>query len=225
MKNPSRAVLGIEVSKLWIKAVLLAHGEIFIKALENDLAGHRWLCGWLLRHDVEADGLHVCLLVNGPYGEAPALNLAGLGMQIHDADPGALEQFRQSDMPHQEVSGPKSALALLLARFCAAGHATPWEAPAPGELALRLNLRRLKILNLVRLQERERLGQHLRAGQHALFMLLQSQIVCIEQQIDQQQQEIDAYMRSHPALRTSPPVRRPAPLAGQEASRNRALPH
>lgn len=205
MTSNSSAIVGIEVSKLWIKAVLLLHGETYIKALENDLAGYRWLRSWLARHDVACAGLPVCMAMNGAYAEAPALVFAGMGMTILNADAGALEQFRLAAMPQQEMHGPQSALALLLARFGEAGLARPWQAPPAAELALRLGLQRLKILKLVRAQEQGRSDAHLRSGQHALFLLLQRQIACIDEQIGQEIQEIDAHIRRHPAFAVQMP--------------------
>lgn len=207
MTSNSSAIVGIEVSKLWLKAVLLRHGVTTIKALENDLAGYRWLRSWLARHDVACDGLAVCMAMDGAYAEAPALVFAGMGMTILNADAGALEQFRQAEMPLQEMRGPQSALALLLARFAEAGLARPWQAPPVAELALRLGLQRLKVLKLVRAQEQGRSDSHLRCGQHALFLLLQRQIACIDEQIGQEIQEIDAHIRRHPAFAMQQPQR------------------
>ena len=50
--KPEQAVVGMETSKLQLKAVLLRDGELLCKVLENDMAGYRWLRSWLQKNDV-----------------------------------------------------------------------------------------------------------------------------------------------------------------------------
>ena len=60
VNQPEQAVVGLETSKLQLKAVLLRDGELLCKVLENDMAGYRWLRSWLQKNEVDVTGLRVC---------------------------------------------------------------------------------------------------------------------------------------------------------------------
>ena len=91
--KPELAVVGIETSKLHLKAVLLRDGELLCKVLENDMAGYRWLRSWLQKNEVDVTGLRVCLRLDAPHSDIAARSLALMGMQVCDAPPAELAQF------------------------------------------------------------------------------------------------------------------------------------
>jgi transposase len=198
------AFVGIETSKLLLKAVLLSSGEVLCKVLENDVAGYRWLRSWLQRNDVTIMGLRVCMRLDAPYSEVAARMLAEMGMLVCDAEPGPLEAYaRDCGLPDGAPRG-----AVVLAKYCAAARPAPWTPPSPAYVELRLWLRRLHAVRQLRKQEIARLEGHFHAGQIALHQLLRQQIACLDTQIRQHETAILEHVRRHPGLP------RPPELAG-----------
>ncbi len=198
------AFVGIETSKLLLKAVLLSDGEVLCKVLENDLAGYRWLRSWLQRNDVTIMGLRVCLRMDAPYSEVAARAMAEMGMLVCDAEPGPLQAFaRGCGLPDGAARG-----AVVLAQYCAATRPPPWTPPSPACVELRLWLRRLQAVRQLRQQEMARLENHFHAGQIALHQLLRQQIACLDTQIRQHEIAILAHVRRHPDLPRPPELAR-----------------
>ena len=197
--KPELAVVGIETSKLHLKAVLLRDGELLCKVLENDMAGYRWLRSWLQKNEVDVTGLRVCLRLDAPHSDIAARSLALMGMQVCDAPPAELAQFaRGSGLNVQGMD------AVLLAHYAAAGQPPRWTPPSPAYMELRLWLQRLQAVREVRRQEAARLDGHLQAGQQALHDLLIEQIACLDQQIAEHEEVILAHIRRHPNLDKPP---------------------
>ncbi|AQR71110.1 hypothetical protein BZG29_24395 [Janthinobacterium sp. LM6] len=198
------AFVGIETSKLLLKAVLLSGGEVLCKVLENDVAGYRWLRSWLQRNDVSVMGLRVCMRINEPHSEAAASALAGMGMLVCDAEPVRLEAYARGCGLH----GGAARGAVVLAKYCAAARPAPWTPPSPAYVELCQWLRRLQAVRQLRQQEMARLETHFHAGQIALHQLLRQQIACLDAQIRQHESAILTHVRRHPDLP------RPPELAG-----------
>lgn len=197
--KPDQAVVGLETSKLHLKAVLLRDGELLCKVLENDMAGYRWLRSWLQQNGVAVAGLRVCLRLDAPHSDMAARSLALMGMQVCDAPPAELAQFAHGSGLHAQGMG-----AVLLAQYAAAGQPPRWTPPSPAYMELRLWLQRLQAVQAVRRQEAARLEGHLQAGQQALHALLIEQIACLDQQIAQHEEVIVAHIRHHPNLDQPP---------------------
>lgn len=198
------AFVGIETSKLLLKAVLRSGGDVLCKVLENDVAGCRWLRSWLQKNDVTIMGLRVCMRLDAPYSEAPARMLADMGMLVCDAQPAPLADYLRS----QGLPKDAAHSAVVLAHYCAAARPAPWTPPSPAYVELRLWLRRLHAVRQLRQQEMARLEGHFHAGQIALHQLLRQQIACLDAQIRQHESAIVAHVRRHPDLP------RPPELAG-----------
>jgi hypothetical protein len=198
------AFVGIETSKLLLKAVLLSGGEVLCKVLENDLAGYRWLRSWLQKHDVTIMGLRVCLRLDEPSAGAAARVLAEMGMLVCDAEPAPLEAYARG----RGLPGGVARRAVVLAQYCAAARPPPWTPPSPAYVELRLWLRRLQAVRQLRKQEMARLAGHVHAGQIALHQLLCQQIACLDAQISEHEAAILEHVRRHPGLP------RPPELAG-----------
>jgi transposase len=185
------AFVGIETSKLLLKAVLRSGGDVLCKVLENDVAGYRWLRSWLQKNDVPVLGLRVCMRLDAPYSEAPARALADMGMLVCAAQPAQLEDYlRGQGLPEDAAHG-----AVVLANYCADNRPARWTPPSPSDVELRLWLRRLHAIQGVRQQESARLDAHLQAGQHALHALVRQQIACLDAQIRQHEAAIREHMR------------------------------
>ncbi len=194
------AFVGIETSKLQLKAVLLSGGEMLCKVLENDVAGYRWLRSWLQRNDVPVIGLRVCMRLDMPYSEAPARMLADMGMVVCDAQPAQLNDYLRG----QRLPDDAAHSAVVLANYCAHRRPARWTPPSPAYVELRLWLRRLQAVQQVRKQEIARLESHFHAGQIALHQLLRQQIACLDAQIRQHETAILAHVRRHPGLPKPP---------------------
>ena len=198
------AFVGIETSKLRLKAVLLSGGEVLCKVLENDVAGYRWLRSWLQRNDITIMGLRVCLRLDAPHSEVAARVLAEMGMLVCDAQPTQLQEYiRDQGLPEDAARS-----AVVLAHYCAAARPAPWTPPSPAYVELQLWLRRLYTVQQLRKQEMARLESHFHAGQIALHQLLRQQIACLDAQIRQHEMAILEHVRRHPGLP------RPPELAG-----------
>jgi hypothetical protein len=198
------AFVGLETSKLLLKAVLLSGGDVLCKVLENDVAGYRWLRSWLQRNDVAIMGLRVCMRLDMPYSEVPARMLDDMGMQVCDARPAQMAAYLHG----QGLPGDAAGSAVMLAHYCADMRPARWTPPSPAYVELRLWLHRLHAIEGVRKQEAARLDGHLRTGQHALHALLRQQIACLDAQIRQHEAAILEHVRRHPGLP------RPPELAG-----------
>ena len=140
--KPGQAVVGLETSKLQLKAALLRDGELLCKVLENDMAGYRWLRSWLQKNDVAVSGLRVCMRLDAPHSDSAARSLALMGMQVCDAPPAALEQFARSSGYGAQAG--LSQGAALLARYAEAVRSPRWTPPSPAYMELRLWLQRLQ---------------------------------------------------------------------------------
>lgn len=194
------AFVGIETSKLLLKAVLVSGDEVLCKVVENDLAGYRWLRSWLQKNDVTVMGLRVCMCLDEPNTDAAASALAGMGMLVCDARPGPLEAFARGwGLPDGAARG-----AVVLAHYCATARPAPWTPPSPAYVELRLWLRRLHAVRQLRKQEMARLEGHFHAGQIALHQLLRQQITCLDAQISEHEAAILAHVRRHPGLPRPP---------------------
>ena len=198
------AFVGIETSKLLLKAVLLSGGDVLCKVVENDVAGYRWLRSWLQKNDVPVMGLRVCLRLDAQYSEAPACALADMGMLVCDAQPAQLDDYLRG----QGLPGDAAHSAVVLANYCQDNRPARWTPPSPAYVELRLWLRRLNAIIGVRRQEAARLDVHLRAGQHALHAHMRRQIACLDAQIRQHESAILEHVKRHPGLP------RPPELAG-----------
>jgi len=194
------AFVGIETGKLLLKTVLLSGGQVLCKVVENDLAGYRWLRSWLQRNDVPVIGLRVCMRLDAPFSEAPALGLAAMGMLVCDAQGAPLLQFVH-ECGLDEEAGHR---AVVLAHYCAAARPDPWTPPSPAYLELQLWLRRLQAIQQVRKQEVTLLDEHLRNGQQALHQLLRQQILCLDAQIVAHEALIMEHVRRHPGMPKPP---------------------
>ena len=194
------AFVGIETSKLLLKAVLLSGGDVLCKVVENDVAGYRWLRSWLQKNDVPVMGLRVCLRLDAQYSEAPACALADMGMLVCDAQPAQLDDYLRG----QGLPGDAAHSAVVLANYCQDNRPARWTPPSPAYVELRLWLRRLNAIIGVRRQEAARLDVHLRAGQHALHAHMRRQIACLDAQIRQHESAILEHVKRHPGLPRPP---------------------
>ena len=145
--------LGIDVSKLKLDCALrLPDGKYKNKVVTNHPDGFKTLAEWLNKHG--ATQLHVCMEATGTYWEAVAEFLASLGFPVSVVNPAQIKAFGTSRMVRSKTDKND---ARLIADFCHERRPAPWQAPSPGEQALRAMVLRLEALQNMRTQESNRL--------------------------------------------------------------------
>lgn len=145
--------LGIDVAKAKLDCALrLPDGKLRSKVVENNVNGFKVLSEWLKKHGVTT--AHVCMEATGVYWEAIAEYLAGRGMTVSVVNPAQIKAFGASKMVRTKTD---KVDAKLIAEFCFERRPEPWQAPTPGEQALRAMVLRLDALQAMRTQESNRL--------------------------------------------------------------------
>jgi transposase len=145
--------LGIDVSKTKLDCALrLPDGKFRSKVVENNSKGFKSLTEWLEKHGATA--AHVCMEATGVYWEAVAGYLAAKEMTVSVVNPAQIKAFGGSQLVRSKTD---KVDARLIAGFCAERNPAPWQAPTPGEQALRAMVLRLDSLQIMRTQESNRL--------------------------------------------------------------------
>lgn len=145
--------LGIDVAKAKLDCALrLPDGKLRSKVVENNSKGFAVLDEWLEKHG--ATTVHVCMEATGVYWEAVAEYLANQGMAVSVVNPAQIKAFGASKMVRTKTD---KVDAKLIVEFCLERRPDPWQAPTPGEQALRAMVLRLDALQAMRTQESNRL--------------------------------------------------------------------
>lgn len=145
--------LGIDVAKAKLDCALrLPDGKLRSKVVENNSKGFEVLGEWLEKHG--ATTVHVCMEATGVYWEAVAEHLANQGMAVSVVNPAQIKAFGASKMVRTKTD---KVDAKLIVEFCLERRPDPWQAPTPGEQALRAMVLRLDALQAMRTQENNRL--------------------------------------------------------------------
>lgn len=145
--------LGIDVAKAKLDCALrLPDGKLRSKVVENNSKGFEVLGEWLEKHGATA--VHVCMEATGVYWEAVAEHLANQGMAVSVVNPAQIKAFGASKMVRTKTD---KVDAKLIVEFCLERRPDPWQAPTPGEQALRAMVLRLDALQAMRTQESNRL--------------------------------------------------------------------
>ncbi len=145
--------LGIDVAKAKLDCALrLPDGKLRSKVVENNSKDFEVLGEWLEKHG--ATTVHVCMEATGVYWEAVAEHLANQGMAVSVVNPAQIKAFGASKMVRTKTD---KVDAKLIVEFCLERRPDPWQAPTPGEQALRAMVLRLDALQAMRTQENNRL--------------------------------------------------------------------
>ena len=152
-------ILGIDVGKREMHAVLLQGDRSASKSVANSTAGFKQLQTWLRNRKVE--GLHACLEATGGWSEDAAIALADIGFSVSLVNPVRVKAFAQSEMLRTKTDQIDAA---LIARFCRM-HAPPvWVPPSPGIRILQSLVRRYQSSIQMRTDEQNRLQAPLIGG-------------------------------------------------------------
>lgn len=145
--------LGIDVAKAKLDCALRRpDGKLRNKVVENNPQGFDILTEWLEKQGAMA--VHVCTEATGVYWEAVAEHLAAKGMTVSVVNPAQIKAFGASRLVRTKTD---KVDAQLIAGFCFERSPEPWQAPTPGEQALRAMVLRLEALQTMRTQESNRL--------------------------------------------------------------------
>jgi len=145
--------LGIDVAKAKLDCALRRpDGRYKDKVVDNNLKGFKTLIEWLEKQGAELP--HICMEATGIYWEEVAEYLAMQGMTVSVINPAQIKAFGTSRLVRSKTD---KIDAHLIADFCFERSPDPWQAPSPGEQALRAMVLRLEALQSMRTQESNRL--------------------------------------------------------------------
>ena len=199
--------LGIDVAKAKLDCALrLPTGKVRTKVVENNLKGFKVLIEWLSKQG--ATTAHVCLEATGVYGEAVAEVLAAHGMTVSVINPAQVKAFGASRLVRTKTD---QVDARLIAAFCAERSPAPWQAPSPGEQALRAMVLRLEALQTMRTQESNRLE----VAREAVKPGITEHIEWLDKQIDVLAKTIRDHINDDPDLKDKQTLLNSIPGVGE----------
>jgi transposase len=199
--------LGIDVAKAKLDCALrLPTGKVRTKVVENNLKGFKVLIEWLSKQG--ATTAHVCLEATGVYGEAVAEVLAAHGMTVSVINPAQIKAFGTSRLVRTKTD---QVDARLIAAFCAERSPAPWQAPSPGEQALRAMVLRLEALQTMRTQESNRLE----VAREAVKPGITEHIEWLDKQIDVLTKTIRDHINDDPDLKDKQALLNSIPGVGE----------
>jgi transposase len=185
--------LGVDVAKAKLDCALqLANGKFKNKVIDNNLPGFKLLSEWLVKQQVTT--LHVCMEATGVYWEAVAEYLADQGILVSVVNPAQIKAFGKS---HGVRSKTDQIDAQLIALFCAEHRPKAWQAPTPGERALRAMVLRLEALQVMRTQESNRLL----VARDAVRPGITSHIEWLDKEIKALAKKISEHLDNDPGLK------------------------
>jgi transposase len=185
--------LGIDVAKAKLDCALrLPTGKYRTRVVENSPKGFGVLIEWLSKQG--ATTAHVCLEATGVYGEAVAEVLVAHGMMVSMVNPAQIKAFGASRLVRTKTD---KVDAQLIAAFCAERSPAPWQAPSPGEQALRALVLRLDAVQTMRTQESNRLA----VAREAVKPGIAEHIAWLDKQIDALIEAIREHLDNDPGLK------------------------
>ena len=186
-------VLGIDIGKYELHAVLLQGERTARKSVGNTQAGHEQLLRWLTNR--KATKVHVCLEATGAYGIAVAEFLHDQGCVVSVVNPVQIKAFGRSQLVRTKTDAVDAA---LIARFCRANQPLPWK-PAPTHIrVLRALVRRRETLTDLLTAEGNRLEA---ATTKEVKRSIRAVIRNLRAELKRLETEIDRHIDQHPDLR------------------------
>ena len=175
--SEKEAILGIDISKDKFSAALLkGEKKSQVKEFSNNLEGFEQLKQWLEQNQLEK--VHACLEATSTYGHSVATYLHGLGHVVSIVNPARIKGFAQSRLSRTKND---QADATTIARFCAALKPQAWTPPSPEMAQLQSYSRRLRALEQMATQEKNRLKTTV---DESLIEDIEAHLVFLETQID-----------------------------------------
>jgi len=134
-------ILGVDVGKRELHAVLLQGERSTSKGVPNSTVGIKQLQSWLKNR--KAENVHASLEATGGWSEDVALALLDFGHVVSLINPARIKAFAQSEMLRTKTDRIDAA---LIARFCRMHEPDSWIAPAPEVRILQGLVRRYQSL-------------------------------------------------------------------------------
>ena len=187
-------ILGIDVGKCEMHAVLLQRDRSTSKSVLNSAAGFKQLQTWLRNRKVEH--VHACLEATGGWSEEVALALCEAGHVVSLVNPARIKAFAQSEMLRTKTDRIDAA---LIARFCRMHMPEPWIPPAPEIRMLQGLVRRYQSLVQMRTEEQNRLQAPIIAS--AVKESIEATLAHLDREIERVDREIEQLFDQHPPLR------------------------
>lgn len=186
-------ILGIDIGKHELHAVLLQGERMARKSVGNSQVGHEQLLKWLTNR--KSTNVHVCLEATGVYGIAVAEFLHDHGFLVSVVNPAQIKAFGHSELVRTKTDAVDAA---LIARFCRANQPPAWKPPAPHIRTLRALIRRRETLTELLTAEGNRLEaattQEVKRSIRAVIRHLRAELKRLED-------EIDRHVDQHPDLK------------------------
>lgn len=186
-------ILGIDVGKRDLHAVLLQGETTARKSVPNTEKGFAQLAGWLSNRG--AYQLHVCLEATGIYGEAIAEFLHDNGHVVSVVNPGQIKAYGRSELTRTKTDAVDAG---VIARFCRANQPPAWNPPPPEMRVLRALIRRRETLSSMITQELNRLES---ATAPEVRRSIESVLKALRAELRQVEKLLKEHLDSHPDLR------------------------
>lgn len=205
----SRAILGIDISKKKMDAVLIFNDKILSHIFENSPKGFKLLDGWLKSLHIEQ--VHACLEATGPYSEPVAEFLYEKNHRVSLVNPLRIKGFAKSDLKRNKTD---AADARLIADFCLAKDPEDWH-PLPPEIKyLQTLTRRIEVLEKILASENNRLEAAPRDIRSSLKRMIRS----VEKEIELVKSLIKEHIDNHPNLKEQSELLQSIPGIGQKTA-------
>ena len=187
-------ILGIDVGKHEMHAVLLQLDRSTSKSVTNSAAGFKQLQTWLRNR--KAERVHACLEATGGWSEDLALALCDAGHVVSLVNPMRIKAFAKSEMLRTKTDRID---ATLIARFCRMHAPDPWTPPAPEIRALQGLIRRYQSLVQMRTEEQNRLQAPMVSP--VVKASIEATLSHLDHEIERVEREIHQLFDRHPPLR------------------------
>ncbi len=187
-------ILGLDVGKRELHAILLQGDRSASKSVPNSAAGFKQLQTWLRNR--KAEKVHACLEATGGWSEDVALALCEAGHVVSLVNPARIKAFAQSEMLRTKTDRIDAA---LIARFCRMHEPEPWTPPAPEIRVLQGLVRRYQSLVQMQTEEQNRLQAPLVAP--AVKESIEATLAHLGREIERVDREIEQLFGQYPPLR------------------------
>jgi len=184
--------LGIDVAKAKLDCALRTEqGKIRSKVIANTPEGFVDLHTWLDKQ--QAIDVHICMEATGIYWEEVAQFFASQAIKVSVINPLQIKAYGTSRLTRSKTD---TVDARLIAEFCAERQPTAWQARSEAEVILRALVLRLEALQIMRIQESNRLG----VARDAVYDNIQTHKNWLDEQIKQLIQTINQHIDQNPTL-------------------------
>ncbi len=188
----AKIVLGIDVSKKTLDAVLIFDNRTFSKQFKNTTEGFKSLTAWL--ESLKIEQVHACLEATGTYSEAAALFLHERGHRVSVVNPLRIKGYGQANMQRNKTDRLD---ARLIASFCQTQEPDEWLPPSAEVKQLQALVRRIEILEQMRQAEENRLANSVSEVQPSIERM----IALLKEEIIELERQIKEHIDRHPNLK------------------------